>query len=186
MVVGSSRGAAQEIGLGSAQAPCTWVGTQASASQQLNAVGCRRGTSGDKLMEKEVGGNAGLGPVGQVVLVVKSAYVVWWAHLESWGLWEWDRHLGHWGPLSWASPKVAEPMGISRPSSENPGSVCFHSPVDRGHGAGWDGLAWHSEVPFRGPLGQEVHVRNSGDKNRRGVSLGHCQLWVSFCRPDGI
>jgi hypothetical protein len=76
-------------------------------------------------MEKEVGGNAGLGPVGQGIEAVKSAWTILGAG-QTPGT---DTHLGHWGPLSWASPKVAEPMGISRPSSKNPGSGCFHSPV---------------------------------------------------------
>lgn len=51
---------------------------------------------------------------------------------EDWDIWTsghfwvcgtdtWDRHtLGHWGPLSWASPKVAEPMGISRAQQQRP------------------------------------------------------------------
>lgn len=61
---------------------------------------------------REAGGNAGLGRRG----VVSSA------HLD---VWVWDRHLGpahlgHWGPLSWASPKVAEPMGVPRAQQQEP------------------------------------------------------------------
>lgn len=55
VAVGSSRGAAQEIGLGSAQVPCTWVGmypARQAASQQLMAVGCWEGVGGDRPMEK--------------------------------------------------------------------------------------------------------------------------------------
>lgn len=46
-------------------------------------------------------------------------------HLDIWTSGAWDRHLGpahlgHWGPLSWASPKVAEPMGVSTAQQQEP------------------------------------------------------------------
>lgn len=130
---------------------------------------------------EEVGGNAGLGPVGLGIQVVKSAYTLRRCSQAVWTSGKWDRHLGqthlgHWGPLSWASPKVAEPMGISRPSNENPGSVCFHSPVDRGHSVGWTTLPWHLEVPLRVQLCLGVRLRDSGNKKGKGASLGPARL----------